>query len=92
MTIPNIMGLGPDIHNWVPAKIRIRVHRDISISGPLEVKKLGTYHENIADKIREAKEIKLDPHRFLRKSFRIFSTLSIPLEISSLEMVYANLR
>ena len=92
MTIPNIIGLGPEIHNWEPAKIRIREHRDISIAGPLEVKKVGTYHEDAADIIRKAKEIKSDPHRFLRKSVRIFSTLSIPFEISSLEMVYANLR
>ena len=87
LTIPNIIGLGPEIHNWEPAKIRISAHRDSSIAGPLEVKKLGTYQENIADIIRKAKEIKLDPHRFLRKSVRIFSTLSIPLEISSLDMV-----
>jgi len=92
MTIPNIIGLGPVIHNWEPAKIRIRTHRESSIAGPLGVKKLGTYHESIADAIREAREIKLNPQRFPRKSIRIFSTLSIPLEISSLEMVYANLR
>ena len=87
MTIPNIIGLGPEIHNWEPAKIMIRTHRDSSITGPLGVNKLGTYHDIIADKIRKAKEIKLDPHRFPRKSVRIFSTLSIPLEISSLDMV-----
>ena len=92
IAIPNIIGLGPEVHNWEPAKIRISEHRDISIAGPLEVKRLGTYHDNIADIIRKAKEIKSDPQRFLRKSVRIFSTLSIPLEISSLEIVYANLR
>ena len=87
ITIPNIIGLGPEIHNWEPAKIRIRAHRDISITGPLDLKKVGIYHDNTADITRKAKEINFDPHRFLRKSVRIFSTLSIPLEISSLEMV-----
>ena len=52
MTIPNIIGLGPEIHNWEPAKIRISAHSDNSIAGPLGVKKLGTYQENIADIIR----------------------------------------
>ena len=52
MTIPNIIGLGPEIHNWEPAKIRISADRDSSIAGPLGVKKLGTYQENIADIIR----------------------------------------
>ncbi len=52
MTIPNLIGLGPEIHNWEPAKIRISAHRESSIAGPLGVKKLGTYQENIADIIR----------------------------------------
>lgn len=92
MTIPNIIGLGPAIHNCEPAKIRIREHRENSITGPNEVKKLGIYQASTADNMRKAKEIKFYPQRFPRNSVRIFSTLSIPLEISSLEMVYANLR
>lgn len=62
MIIPNIIGLGPVIHNWEPAKTKTNAHRESSIAGPLEVKKLGTYQENIVDIIREAKEIKFGPH------------------------------
>ena len=92
MTIPNVIGLGPAIHNWELAKIRISEQAESSIAIPLWVKKRGTYQENTVDIISKAREFKLDPHRFPRKPVRIFSTLSIPLEISSLETVYANLR
>lgn len=92
MTIPNIIGLGPRIHNWELAKIIIKRHRDISVIAPLGVKRVGIYQDTPAEIKREANEIKLRPQISPRKSVKIFSTLSMPLDISSLEMVYANLR
>tara|TARA_Y100000768_G_scaffold6795_1_gene4747 strand:- start:3448 stop:3624 length:177 start_codon:yes stop_codon:yes gene_type:complete len=52
MTIPNIIGLGPEIHNCELARISIREHKESSIAIPLWVKKLGTYQDNTADMIR----------------------------------------
>ena len=84
---PNIAGFGPSDHSRNPARVPMMTDETISYGEPiLSFARLGAYHEATAERKIINAEIKKIPQS-PRILARIFSTLSMPLEISSLEIV-----
>lgn len=84
---PNIAGFGPSDHSRNPARVPMMADEAISYGEPsLSLARLGAYHEATAERKIIKAEIKKIPQS-PRNLARIFSTLSMPLEISSLEIV-----
>ncbi len=84
---PNIAGFGPSDQSRNPARLPMITDEAISYGGPsLSSARLGAYHEATAERKIINAEIKKIPQS-PRNWARIFSTLSMPLEISSLEIV-----
>ncbi len=84
---PNIAGFGPSDHSRNPAIVPMMADEAISYGEPsLSLARLGAYHEATAERKIINAEIKKIPQS-PRNLARVFSTLSMPLEISSLEIV-----
>ena len=80
-------GFGPSDHSMNPARVPITTDEMMSYGDPsLSFARLGAYQEAPADREIINAEIKKIPQSPLNPA-RIFSTLSMPLEISSQEIV-----